>query len=120
MPLLNVPIPKVRVIVIPETPKVSILVSSSPWEPTKTQYTACSWERTEAPLPPLQPRSTCERFEIPFSCDALLSGFEDLDSSGSDHFTMRDKMSPHEILAEHVVDIPNVVAVFRDAVERLQ
>ena len=95
-------------------------VSSSPWEPTKTQDTACSWERVKAPLPPLQPRSTCERLELPFSCDAILSGYEDLDSSGSDHFTMWGKMSLHEILAEHVVDIHNVVADFLDAFERRQ
>ena len=74
--------------VIPETPKVSMPVSSSLWGPTKNQDTACSWERIEAPLPPLQPRSTCERLELPFSCDAFLSGYEDLVSSGSDHFTM--------------------------------
>ena len=55
--------------VIPETPKVSMPVSSSPWEPTKTQDTACSWECIEAP--PLQPRSTCERLELPFSCDVF-------------------------------------------------
>ena len=94
--------------------------SSSPWEPTKTQDTACSWERIEAPLPPLQPRSTCERLELPFSCDAILSGYEDLVSSGSDHFTLWSKMSPHGILAEHIVDIHIVVADFRDAFERLQ
>ena len=33
---------------------------------------------------------------------------------------MWGKMSPHEILAEHVVDIHNVVADFRDAFERIQ
>ena len=31
---------------------------------------------------------------------------------------MWGKMSPHEILAEHVVDIHKVVADFRDAFER--
>ena len=49
-----------------------------------------------------------------------MSGHEDLVSSGSDHFPMRGKMSPHEILAEHVVDIHKVVADFRDAFERNQ
>ena len=33
---------------------------------------------------------------------------------------MWGKMSPHEILAEHVVDIHKVVADFRDAFERNQ
>ena len=86
--------------VIPETPKVSMPVSWSPWRPTKNRDTACSWERIEAPLPPLQPQSTCDRLESPFSCDACLSGYEDLVSSGSDHFTMWCTMSPQEILVK--------------------
>ena len=90
--------------VIPETPKVSMPVSSSPWGPPKNEDTACSWEHIEAPLPPFQPRPTCERLELSFSCDAILSGYEDLVSSGSDQFTMWFKMSPQEILAEHVQD----------------
>ena len=61
-----------------------------------------------------------ERLELPFSSDAILSGYEDLVSSGSDHFTLWSKMSPHEILAEHVVDIHKVVEDFRDAFERNQ
>ena len=100
--------------VIPETPEVSMPVSSSPWGPSKNQDTACSWERIEAPLPTLQPRSTCERLELLFSCDAVLSGCEDLVSSGSDQFTMWGRMSPQEILAERVVDIHKIVADFRD------
>ena len=59
---------------IPETPKVSMPVFSSHWRPWKDEDTACSRERVEAPLPPLQPRPTCERLELPFSCDAILSG----------------------------------------------
>ena len=120
MLLLKDPIPQNRVMSSLETPKVSVPVSSSPWEPAKHQDNSCSWERIEAPLPPLQPRSTCERLELPFSIDAILSGYEDLVSSGSDHFTMWGKMSPHEIFAEHVVDIHKVVADFRDAFERNQ
>ena len=99
---------------VPETPEVSMSVSSSPWGPPKNEDKACSRERTEAPLPPLQPRPTCERLELPFSCDAILSGCEDLVSSGSDQFTMWGKMSPH------VVDIHKVVADFRDAFDRIQ
>ena len=34
--------------VIPETPKVSLPVSSSPWRPPKNEDTACSRERIEA------------------------------------------------------------------------
>ena len=55
--------------VIPETPKVSLLVPSSPWGPAKNEDTACSPECIEAPLPPLQPRPTCERLELLFSSD---------------------------------------------------
>ena len=73
--------------VIPETPKLSLPVSSSPWRPPKNEDMACSRERIEAPLPPLQPRHTCERLQLPFSCDAIWSGYEDLVSSGSDQFT---------------------------------
>ena len=103
--------------VIPETPKVSMPVSSSPWGRPKNEDTACSRERIEAPLPPLQPRPTCERLELPFSCDAILSSYEDLVSAGSDQFTMWGTMTPEEILAEQVVDI---AADFRDAFERIQ
>ena len=74
--------------VIPETPKVLMPVSSSTWGPWNDEDTACARGCVEAPLPPLQPRPTCERLEFPFSCDAVLSGYEDLVSSGSDQFTM--------------------------------
>ena len=82
--------------VIPETLKVSMPVPSSPWGPPKNEDSACSRERIEAPLPPLQPRPTCERLELLFSCDAILSGYEDLVSSRSDQFTMWGKMSHQE------------------------
>ena len=106
--------------VIPETPKVSMPVSSSAWGPWNDEDTACARERIEVPLHPLQQRPTCERLELPFSCDAILSGYEDLVSSGSDHFTVWGKMNHQEILAEHVVDMNKVVADFRDAFERIQ
>ena len=82
--------------VIPETLKVSMPVPSSPWGPPKNEDSSCSRERIEAPLPPLQPRPTCERLELLFSCDAILSGYEDLVSSRSDQFTMWGKMSHQE------------------------
>ena len=59
-----------------------------------------------------------ERLELPSSNDAILSGYEDLVSSGSNHFTLWVKMSPHEILPKHVVNIHKVVADFRDDFER--
>ena len=74
--------------VIPETPKVPMHVPSSSSGPPKNEDSACSREHIEAPLPPLPPRPTCERLELPFSCDAFLSGNEDLVSSGSFQFTM--------------------------------
>ena len=80
------------------------------------EVSACSRER----ISPLQPRPTCERLELPFSCDTILSGYEDLDLSGPDQFTMWGKMSPEEILTEHVVDIHRIEADFRDAFERNQ
>ena len=78
---------------IPETPKVSLLVSSSPWEAPKIEDSACSRERIEAPLLPLLPRPTCDRLELPFSCDAILSGYEDLHLPCSDQFTTWGKMT---------------------------
>ena len=106
--------------VLPETPKVSLPVSSSPWEAPIPEVSVCSRECIEAPLPPLQPRPTCDRLELPFSCDAILSGYEDLHLPGSDQFTMWGKMTPDEILTEHVVDIHRIEADFRDAFERNQ
>ena len=52
--------------VIPETPKVSMHVQSSSSGPPKAKI-----QLVEAPLPPLPPRPTCERLELPFSCDAF-------------------------------------------------
>ena len=87
-----------QVDVIPETPRVSKLASSSPWEPANPLEKACFWERIEAPLPPLRTRPKCdfthpqqlgpfpERLKLPFSCEDILSGYEELASSGSDHF----------------------------------
>ena len=43
------------------------------------------------------------------------SGYEDLNLPGSDQFTMWGKMTPDEILTEHVVDIYRIEADFRDA-----
>ena len=103
--------------VIPETPKVSMHVPSSPWGPPKNEDSACSRERIEAPLPPLLPRPTCERLELPFSCDAILSGYEDLVSSGSDQFTM---LNTKKSLLNTWLTFTKFVADFRDAFERIQ
>ena len=76
--------------VISETPGVSKLASSSPWEPAKPHDEAFFWERIEAPLPPLRPRPKCDfmhprqlspfpdRLVLPFSNEVILSGYEEL------------------------------------------
>ena len=102
---------------IPETPRVTLPVPSSQREASKPEISACAPEHFEAPLPPLQPRPTCEHLELPFSDDHLLSGFGDLHLPSSDHFTMWGKTTSEEILAEHVVDIRRIAADFRDALE---
>ena len=86
------------------------------------------WERIEAPSPPVQPRCNFihprqlspfpERLELPFSIDAILSGYEDIVSSGTDHFTMWVKMDPHEVLVHHMVNVQKATADFREASER--
>ena len=74
--------------VIPETPKVSLPVSSSKRDAQKLEVSTFAQEHIEAPLLLLKPRSTRERSEPPFSCDASLSGYEDLHMRSSDQFTM--------------------------------
>ena len=83
------------------------------------------WERTEAPLPP--PRIRCnfihpkqlspfpERLNLPFSYDETLSGYEDIVSSGTDQFTTWVKTDPDATLVQHMVDVQNAVAEFREA-----
>ena len=58
--------------------KVSLPVSSSQREAPKPEVSTCAQEHVEAPLPPLQPRPTCERLEPTFSSDAILSRHDDL------------------------------------------
>ena len=85
------------------------------------------WERNEAPLPPLRPRCNFihprqlspfpERLELPFTSDEILSGYDEIVSSGTDHFTAWVKMSPHEVLVQHMVDVQKASADFREASE---
>ena len=84
----------------------------------------------EAPLPPLRPRPKCdfihprqlspfpERLVLPFSNEVILSGYEEFESSGTDLFTSWVKISEHEILVQHMVDIEKATAEFREASER--
>ena len=76
-------------------------------------------KRIEALLPLLRPGPTCERLELLFSDDDILSGFEDHHLPRSDQFTMWSKMTSEESLPEHVVDIHRIAADFRDAIERI-
>ena len=79
--------------IIPETPRVTLPVPSSQREASKPEISASAPERIEAPLPLLRPRPTCERLELPFSDDDILSGFEDHHRPPSDQFTMWGKMT---------------------------
>ena len=75
---------------IPETLRIS----------KQAQDKAYFWERLEAPLLPLRPRPKCNfihprqlspilpRLELPFSNDEILSGFEQIVSSGTDQITL--------------------------------
>ena len=67
--------------VLLETPSVSKIAPSLPWESANPLEKACFWERTEAPLPPLRKRPLGpfpERLELPFSCEDIMSGYEEL------------------------------------------
>ena len=95
---------------IPGTTRISKQCDPVSCEPTIPGDKPYFWEQLEAPLPPLRPRPKCnfihpqdlspcpERLELPFSSDAILSGYEAIVSSGSDHFTTWVKVSPHEVL----------------------
>ena len=53
-----------------------------------------------------------------FSNDEILCGYEHIVSSGTDHFTAWVKVSPHEVLVQHMVDVQKATADFREASER--
>ena len=59
-----------------------------------------------------------ERLELLFSSDEILCGYEDIVSSGTEHFTAWVKVSPHEVLVQHMVDIQKATADFREASQR--
>ena len=71
-----------------------------------------------APLPPLRQRCNSECLKLPLSSDEILSGFEDIVSSGTDQFTTWVKTDPHATLVRHMVDVQKAVAEFREASER--
>ena len=94
------------------------------WKLSGTQGTASFWERAEAPLPPPRPKCNFihpkqlspfpERLRLPFSIDEILSGFEDIVSSGTDQFTAWVKTDPDATLVRHMVDVHKTVAEFRE------
>ena len=59
-----------------------------------------------------------ERLELPFSSDEILSGYEEIVSSGTDQFTAWVKMDPHDVLVHHMVDVQKATADFREASEK--
>ena len=75
-----------------------------PWKLSGTQGTASFWERTEAPLPPQRPWCNFipphqlspfpERLKLPLSSEEILSGYEDVVSSGTDQVTTWVKTDP--------------------------
>ena len=86
----------------------------------------------EAPLPtlqpPLQPRCNYihprqlspfpERLKLLFSSDEILSGSEQIVSSGTDQFTASVKTDPHDTLVHHMVDVEKAITDFREESER--
>ena len=59
-----------------------------------------------------------ERLVLPSSSEVILSRNEEIDSSGNDLFTSWAKLSEHEILVEHMVDIEKATAEFCEAYNR--
>ena len=90
--------------------------------------TASFWDRAEAPLPPPRPRCNFihpkqlspfpERLKLPFPIDEILSGCEDIVSSGTDQFTTWVKTDPDATSVRHMVDVQKAVAEFREASDR--
>ena len=118
--LLILSFPKMRETLFLELLSVTLPVPSSHRQAPKPEVYASTQEHNVAPLPPLPCRPTCERLELPFSDDDILSGFKDHRLPRSDLFTTWGTMTPEEILAEHMVDVRRIAADFRDAFERIR
>ena len=62
-------------------------------------------------IPPSQ--SSCpfpERLEVPFPSEEILSGCEDIFSSGTDQRTTWVKTDPDATLVQHMVDVQKAIA----------
>ena len=95
------------------------------WKLSGPQGTSIFWENSEAPLPHL--KSICnfihpeqfspfpERLELPFPSEEILSGYEDVVSSGTDQLIHYDS---NGTLVRQKVDALKAVEEFREASER--
>ena len=112
----------------PSAPRSTEQPDAPTWELIGPQGTASFLERAEAPLPFPRPRCNFihpkqlspfpEHLELPFPSEEILSGFEDIVSSGTDHFTTCVKTDPDAALVRHMVDVQKVVAEVGEASER--
>ena len=112
----------------PSAPRSAEQPCALTWGPFGPQGTASFWERTGAPLRPLRPRCNFihpkqpspfpERLELPFPSEEILSGFEDIVSSGTDQFSTGVKTDPDATLVRRMVDVQEATADFREASER--
>ena len=94
------------------------------WKLFGTQGPASFCERAEAPLPFPRPKCTFihpkqlspfpERPKLPFSSDEILSGYEDMVSSVTDHFTTWLKTDPRATLVRLEVGVQKATADFRN------
>ena len=105
---------------IPVTPRVSkhsLLYLGRPRSLKKGLFFG---ERLEAPLPPLRPQPKYNfihpRQLNPFP--EILSGYENLTPQEQTYFTTWVKVSEHEFLVQHMVNIQKATAEFREASER--
>ena len=97
----------------PSAPRPTGQPDAPTWDIIGPLGTASFWERTKAPLPP--PRPWCnfihpkqlspfpERLKLPFSSEEILSGFEEIVSSGTDQFTTWVKTDPDATLVQHTI-----------------
>ena len=100
------------------------------WELLLPQGTASFLGVNEAILPlpkrwcnfihPKQLSPFPERLELPFASGEILSGYEDVVSSGQHRYTTWVKTAPNVTLERHVVDAQKAVAEYREAAARRQ
>ena len=111
----------------PSAPRSAGQRDALTWEPIGPQGTATFWEnggtiassKTQVQFHlPKQLSPLHERLELPFPSEEILSGYEDVVSSGTDQFTTWVKTHPDVTSVRHMVDVQKAVAEFREASER--